>query len=157
MKVLPLNGVPTPANAVILRLGDTPAITQAATIATVLPRRHGHGVWLPCGSNASFNLCANLTSVGGRFFLAWGSVLRIQAIVAECKDLKSAVGHPGEGSNPWPRAAFPCRRWLRICNAEEINVNQFYVVQGDAWGKGFGDGQRALLWAVVPRRKESSQ
>ena len=150
MPVLPLDGVDTPANAVILRLGNTPALTQAATIATVLARRHGHGVWLPCGSNASFNLCANLTWVGGRFFLARGSVLRIQAIVAECIDLQYAIDFPGDGPNPWPPGAGPCRRWLRICNAEEINVNQFYVVQGDTWGKGFGKGQTALLWAVVP-------
>jgi hypothetical protein len=143
MPVLPLNGVDTPANAVILRIENTPALTQAATIATVLARRHGHGVWLPCGSNASFNLCANRTWVGGRFFLAWGSVLRNQAIVAECKDLKSSVGCPGEGPNPWPRAAGRCRRWLRICNAEEIHVNQFDVVQGDARGKWFGKGQTA--------------
>ena len=149
-KVLLLNKVQTPANAVILRLGKTPALTQEATIKTVLSRRHSKGLWFPCGSNASFSLCSNLESVGGRFFLAWGGVLKIEMVVDECKDLKKAIAYPGSNPNPWPNAACPCRRWLRICKASEINSAKFYVVKDGVWGGGFGKGQGALLWAVVP-------
>jgi hypothetical protein len=149
-KELPLDSVKTPANAVILRLGDTVALTQDATIKTVLAHHARQGLWFPCGSNANFSLCSNLASVGGRFFLAWGNALKIQAVVTECKALKSPVGYPGDGPNPWPDAAFPCRRWLRISNAKEIDCNEFYVARGDSWSKGVGEGQTALLWAVVP-------
>lgn len=149
-KKLPLNNTQTRANAVILRLGDTPALSQEATINTVLSNRIDQDLWFPCGSNASFSLCSNLKSVAGRLFLAWGETLMIELKINECKELKEAIGYPGKGPNPWPIAACPCRRWLRIGGAKQTNRTDFYVVQSDRWGRGFGKGQGALLWAVVP-------
>ena len=145
-----LDGVLTSANAIILRLGDTEELSQQDTIDIILSSGDLEEFWLPCVSNTNFSLCSNLRSIDGRFFLAWDKSLKIELTIDDCKDLQEAIGYPGNGPNPWPPMASSCRRWLRIGDAREIETTNFYVVHGDRWGRGFGDGQRALLWAVEP-------
>jgi hypothetical protein len=143
-----LDGVPTPANAVILRLGDTRELNQLDTIDTILTSDDLEEFWIPCGSNAMPQLCRNLHLVGGRLFLSWGTNLRVALNVNECRQDDNPLPYPADTANPWPLAE--CRRWLRISESAEIDSEQFFVNQQGVWTQGFGGGQTALLWAVVP-------
>ncbi len=146
--VRPLDGVPTPANAVILRLGHTRVLSQLDTIDTILSSVDLDEIWIPCGSNAMPQLCRNLHLVGGRLFLSWGTSLRVALNVTECRQDDSPVPYPADSETPWPLAE--CRRWLRIDESAEIDRDLFFVNQQGEWARGFGAGQTALLWAVVP-------
>lgn len=144
----PMDGVETPANAIILRLGDTPNLSQLDTIDTIRSSEDQETFWFPCGSNAMPQLCRNLELVGGRLFLSWGSNLCVALNVDECVQGDDPLPYPVDAENPWPFTE--CRRWLRIRESKEINTDQFYVNQNRVWTQGFGGGQTALLWAVVP-------
>ena len=151
VKVCLLDGVPTPANAVILRLGDTRELSQLDTIDTILSSDDLEEFWLPCVSKAMPQLCRNLQLVGGRLFLSWGENLRVALNVSECRQDDNPLPYPAEAANPWPLAE--CRCWLRISESAEIDSEQFFVNQQGDWTQGFGGGQTALLWAVVPENE----
>lgn len=143
-----LDGVPTPANAIILRLGDTRELSQLDTIDTILSSDDLEDFWFPCGSNAMPQLCRNLRLVEGRFFLSWGTNLRVALSVSECRQGATPLPYPADSENPWPLAE--CRRWLRVAESAEIDTDQFRVNQQGEWTPGFGAGQTALLYAIVP-------
>ena len=146
--VLPLDGIPTPANAIILRLGDTAQLTQLDTIDTLLSSDDLEEFWFPCGSNANFNLSKNLNLLGGRLYLSWGGNLRVRVRISDVRKGDNPLPYPGDSKNPWPMTE--CLSWLRISEATEILTDQFRVKQSGVWTRGFGAGQTALLWAVVP-------
>ena len=146
--VLPLDGIPTPANAIILRLGDTAQLTQLDTIDTLLSSDDLEEFWFPCGSNANFNLSKNLNLLGGRLYLSWGGNLRVRLRISDFRKGDNPLPYPGDSKNPWPMTE--CPSWLRISEATEILTDQFRVKQSGVWTRGFGAGQTALLWAVVP-------
>lgn len=143
-----LGGASTPANAIIMRLGDTSELSQLDTIDTILSSDDLGSFWFPCGSNAMPQLCENLTSVGGRLFLSWGPRLHIDLRVSTCCQNDVPLAYPAGDDNPWPLSE--CQRWLQISECAEINTDQFYTNQHGEWTQGFGTGQTALLWAVVP-------
>jgi hypothetical protein len=150
--VHPLDGVPTPANAVILRLGDTRELSQLDTIDTILSSDDLEEFWVPCGSDTMRQLCRNLHLVGGRLFLSWGTKLRVALNVSECFQDDNPLPYPGDAANPWPLAECCC--WLRISESAEIDSEQFFVNQRRVWTQGFGRGQTALRWAIVPETGE---
>lgn len=152
--VLPLNGVSTPANAIIMRLGDTQDLSQLDTIDTILSSDDLDEFWLPCVSKAMPQLSSNLEKVGGRLFLSFGADLRIALNVSECRKDNPPLRYLADTTNPWPFTEG--NYWLRIDNFMEINTDRFYVNQHGEWTHGFGGGQTAMLWAVVPALASSS-
>jgi hypothetical protein len=149
-----LNGIVTSANAIVLRLGDTSELSQFDTIDAVNSADEDE-FWFPCGSNAQFNLTENLAMVGGRFFLAWGNRLQLCLTVIDVLKNDVRIPYPANGQNPFPQVQ--SKIWLKVTMPVEVDTDEFFVNHSRQWSQGFGLGQRALLWAVVPQNEGQAQ
>lgn len=151
----PLEGKFEFANAIILRLGNrkgrnakqTGILSQSDTIDTIISSEDLNEFWLPIGSGTMKKLCANLELVSGRLFLAWESRLQISLIVTDCQMGIAPIIYPSQEGNPWPMDT--CHCWVRVENAKQCDIDQFYVNHNKEWKQGFTEGQAALVWAIV--------
>jgi hypothetical protein len=150
----PLNGIVTSANAIVLRLGDTSELSQFDTIDAVNSADEDE-FWFPCGSDAQFNLKENLAMVGGRFFLAWANRLQLCLTVIDVLQNDVRIPYPADGQNPFPQVQ--SKIWLKVTMSAEVGTDEFFVNHSRQWSQGFGQGQTALLWAVVPQIEGQDQ
>jgi hypothetical protein len=141
-------GEPDGANAVIFRLGGNGpgGMNQQDTVDIVVLAAAEGKVWIPIDSRAQFNLAQNLEAVGGNLYLAFGDRLVLHVVVEDCqRDMQQKIPYPGE-ENPWP--VTESYGWVLAVEAHEVDIANFEVRHGNAWGPGFPN-QSTLHWGRV--------